>query len=144
MAKQKGFVRHRAAFIDPANVGSNLRWVVKGSAYEAHDYLRGTPPKTKGFKPLVNGDMTLGDCSRVISWDFNQYGDHSASSLKKIDNVIAEFQRFRKALVEAVVYAKKETGRENAKLQARVSKLSKKVEGRKAGKRSSAEVVPRL
>lgn len=83
-------------FIDPADTGSFIRW-------KSHVYVS----KGNGGKPeddYVNIDfsMSLGDCSRVISWDFEDYdGDDNELKVEKIDKIIAELKLARSDLIVA-------------------------------------------
>lgn len=75
--------------------------------------------KGKHGWPYVQVDLTLADCSRVVSFDFDlSTAGHRANSFHKIDLMIDTLIRFREALraeADLAVERARETNRKRAK-----------------------------
>lgn len=75
---------HGARFLDPANVGSSVRWKVTVEQYP------------KGHVRM-EGELSLSDCSRIITW--SAYDNDQL--LVKVQGAIAELKTMEKALKKA-------------------------------------------
>ncbi len=91
------------SFLDPARVGSSLRWRITVNAEAT-----GSEAKyDKKGSSYVDGAVYLTDCHRTIEWWLGR------SSLDKLDAAIRELTEARKALAQAIkaeVAARKSLG----------------------------------
>lgn len=106
-------------FIDPTDTGSFVRW-------KTHVYVsKATSGKPEEDYVNIDFSMSLGDCSRVISWDFEDYdGDDNELKVEKIDKVIAELKKARVDLLTADRIIRGERAR-IARDKARAEKVKK-------------------
>ena len=84
-------------FLDPANVGSSVRWNVSA----VRNFRKDKPAYVN-----VETELSLSDCHRVINW-----GDYSGTGkdmLIKVSKAIAELTAFRAALQKAIKLQAKE------------------------------------
>jgi hypothetical protein len=90
-------------FIDPLDTGSFIR-------YKAHVYVSKADSPDKDY---INVDftMSLGDCNRVITWDFEEYDSDSEMKLEKIDKAIEIMLQAKAKILEMEKVVKKERAR---------------------------------
>lgn len=93
---------HSAAFLDPENVGSSIRWTL-------HAVVRSyTPEGKEAFTgSTVDAEVSLSDCSRVITWSAHGRGTYE-QMIRKLDAALVQLVNCRDALVamkaESVTY----------------------------------------
>lgn len=79
-----------AEYIDPGNCGSMVGYKVSKTNYTTYSY--------------IDASVNLSDCNRFIQWEFGFRSNRPhryAESLRKIDQVLAVFYKFRAALESA-------------------------------------------
>lgn len=86
MATRSLIKAHGARFLDPANVGSSVRWSVTADEYVSE--------KSGNVTLSMEAQMSLSDCSRTINW--SAYNDDLL--LLKVQEAIAELRNAEKVL----------------------------------------------
>lgn len=84
--------------IEPEAAGSVVHWAVAVNEYRRKDQSLDSVS--------IDGHVTLSDCNRQITWNFDYYGINKPDSIdigkiEKIDRAILELQKFKKALCTA-------------------------------------------
>jgi len=106
-------------FIDQFDTGSYIR-------YKAHVTVQ--KGKTPDLDYLnIDFSMSLGDCTRVINWDFEDYNDRDLK-LEKIDEAIKILWQAKTDLIKAQKVITKE--------RARIEKDKKDAEKKKEAKKN--------
>ena len=107
-------------FIDQFDTGSYIR-------YKAHVTIQ--KGKTPDLDYLnIDFNMSLGDCTRVINWDFEDYDDERDLKVAKIDEAIAILNQAKADLNKAQKVITKE--------RARIDKDKKEAEKKKEVKKN--------
>ncbi len=89
-------------FIDPLDTGSHVR-------YKTYVYVnKGETPDRDYLS--VDFEISLGDCSRVITWDFDDYQTH-CFKVDKINTVIKILKKAKSDMEKAEKIATKERAR---------------------------------
>lgn len=99
---KKLFVKTGGDFIDPANVNSFVRYHVQVIQHERHD------PKMQDYVSC-GMTMSLGDCSRVINWEFDPDEDEGqVQKMEKVLTIISEALEDLRQAADTYKHAKHE------------------------------------
>lgn len=107
--KTEIFTSHGAAFLDPASVGSSVRYEMKAHRYEY---------KRDGREPKVTFDyemtVELRDCDRTVRWGlWTDHGDQSLTNMRlKLDVAISVLKEARRKIEEMADVVQKAEGGE--------------------------------